>query len=208
MHDLLRGRPALENGAQRMGVEMRALSFGFLVLAAFSAMPGADAQKGLSSGMNLDGVDNASRIADNTKRKLEGMRKEGVDALQKQDFAGADKIFAKLAAENPTTNDAHYLLGVAKLGLQNWAEAKGVLEIAVKREANRPEPKARLGVACLRLNDVAGATKQREDLAAMQAKCKDCPDAPRIAENLALLDRAIAARTPATPAAAPAAPAG
>ena len=35
-----------------------------------------------------------------------------------------------------------YLLGVARLGLQNWAGAKEVLEIAVKKEAARPEPES------------------------------------------------------------------
>jgi TolA-binding protein len=183
---------------------MRGLGLALLFLIAAGAMPvvlsgAAEAQKGLSTGMNLDGADNANRIAENKKRKLEGMRKDGVEALQRQDFAGAETIFTKLAGENPTTNDAHYLLGIAKLSLQKWAEAKQVLEIAVKKEAMRPEPKARLGVACLRLNDAAGAIKQREELAGMAAKCKDCPDAQRIAENLALLDRAIAAQTPAAP---------
>jgi Flp pilus assembly protein TadD len=187
-----------------MGDAMRGLLLSLLFLAVTGVMPGvlsgaADAQKGLSTGANLDGIDNANRIAENARRKLDGMRKEGVDALQKQDFAAADKIFTNMAAQNPTTTDAHYLLGIAKLGLQNWAEAKQVLEIAVKKEAARPEPKARLGVAYLRLNDTAGAMKQREELAGMGAKCNGCPDAPRIAENLALLDRAIAARTPVTP---------
>jgi hypothetical protein len=179
---------------------MRGLLLALLFLAASGVMSGvADAQPGLSSAPNLDGVDNANRIGENARRKLDGMRKDGVEALQKQDFAGADKILTNMAAQNPTTTDAHYLLGIAKLGLQNWAEAKQVLEIAVKKEATRPEPKARLGVAYLRLNDTGGAMKQREDLAAMAEKCKGCADAPRIAENIALLDRAIAARTPAAP---------
>jgi TolA-binding protein len=179
---------------------MRGLLLALIFLAGAGAASGAaDAQKGLSTGPNLDGIDNANRIEENARRKLDAMRKDGVDALQKQDFAGAEKIFTNMAAQNPTTTDAHYLLGIAKLGLQNWAEAKQVLEIAVKKEADRPEPKARLGVAYLRLNDTGGAMKQREDLASMAAKCKGCPDAARIADNLALLDRAIAARSPSTP---------
>ncbi len=176
---------------------MRALLVSVLVVAATGVMAGAaSAQPGLSTGMSLDGIDRATRIEENARRKLEGMRKEGVDALQKQDFAAAEKAFAKLVAQNPTTTDAHYLMGIAKLGLQNWTEAKEVLEIAVKKEAARPEPKARLGVAYLRLNDTASAAKQRDELAGLSAKCSGCPDAARITENLALLDRAIAAQAP------------
>jgi Flp pilus assembly protein TadD len=182
---------------------MRTVLLSALVMGTACAITGtANAQPGLSGGMNLDGIDRAARIEENTRRKLEGMRKEGVDALQKQDFAGAETAFAKLAAQNPTTNDAHYLLGVAKLGLQKWAEAKDVLEIAAKKQPTQPEPRARLGVAYLRLNDAASAAKQREELAGLASKCNGCPDAARITENIALLDRAIAAQAP-KPAPAP-----
>ena len=187
---------------------MRALFLCLLFLASAGVMPGvisgaADAQKGLSTGPNLDGIDNANRLAENQKRKLDGMRKDGVAALQKEDFAGAEKIFARMADQNPTTTDSHYLLGVARLAQQNWTGAKEALEVAVTKDVNRPEPKALLGVAYLRLNDAAGAMKQREELAGLGAKCNGCPDAPRIAENLALLDRAIAARAPTGSSAAP-----
>lgn len=183
---------------------MRGLVLSVLFLAAAGSVCGAaSAQPGLSSAPNLDGADNANRIAENAKRKLDGIRKEGIEALQKQDFAGAEKAFGKLVAQNPTTTDAHYLMGVAKLGLQNWADAKQFLEIAVKKESSRPEPKARLGVAYIRLNDLDSAKKQRDDLAALAAKCNGCADAARINENLGMLDRALA---PPAPKVAPAAP--
>jgi len=181
-----------------MGEFMRGLVLSALVLAFAGAAPGiAYAQKGLSTGPNLDGIDNANRIAENTRRKLEIIRKEGIDALQKQDFAGAEKAFTKLAAQNPTTSDAQYLLGFSKLGQQNWAGARQDLEIAIAKEPDRPDPKGRLGVAYVKLNEFDLAKKQRDELTALSSRCNGCPDAPRIAENLALLDRALARPAPA-----------
>lgn len=173
---------------------MRSLVLSVLILAAAGAASGvAHAQPGLSSAPNLDGADNANRIAENAKRKLDGMRKEGIEALQKQDFAAAEKAFGKLVAQNPTTNDANYLMGLAKLGLQNWTDARQFLELAVKQDPKWPDPKSRLGVAYLRLNDADAAAKQRADLATLSSGCNGCKDAKSITENLAMLDRAIAA---------------
>jgi hypothetical protein len=84
-------------------------------------------------------------------------------------------------------------MGLAKLGLQNWADAKQFLELAVKQDAKWPDPKSRLGVAYLRLNDTDGAMKQRAELAGLSSACNGCKDAKSITENLAMLDRAIAA---------------
>lgn len=177
---------------------MRGWFLSALVLAFAGAAPGiAYAQKGLSTGPNLDGIDSANRVAENSRKKLDIMRKAGLELLQKQDFAGAEKAFAKLLAQNPTTSDAHYLMGFAKLGLQNWAEARQFLEIAIAEEPDRPDPKGRLGVAYVKLNEFDLARKQRDELAALSSTCKGCSDAARIAENLALLDRALARPTPA-----------
>lgn len=176
---------------------MRGLFLSALMLAVACSMSGgAAAQKGLSTGPNLDGMDNANRIAENTRRKLDGMRKEGLEALQKQDFAGAEKAFGKLAGQEPTLSDAHYLLGVARIGLQNWAGARQSLETAIQKEPDRPDPKGRLGVTYVRLGELDLAKKQRDDLAALSARCNGCPDATRIADNLGLLDRALAAAQP------------
>jgi TolA-binding protein len=177
---------------------MRGLMLSVLMLAAFGAATGAaSAQPGLSTGLNPEGADHASRIEDNARRALMAIRKTGVDALNNQDFATAEKTFAELVAKTPTTSDAHYLMGLAKLGLKNWAEAKQFLEIAVKQEPKRAEPKSRLGVAYVRLNEIDAAKKQREELAAMEKKCKGtCPEAPAIASNLALLDQVLAAKAP------------
>ncbi len=177
---------------------MRSFVVSLLVLAAAAAAPGpALAQPGLSSAPNLDGADNANRIAENAQRALQALRKEGLEALQSQDFPAAEKAFGKLLSRNPTTADASYLMGLTKLAQQNWAEARQYLETAVKKEPTRPDPKARLGVAYVKLNDTEAAMKQRAELAGLASKCNGCSDAARIAENLALLDRALAPKPPA-----------
>lgn len=177
---------------------MRGVLASILVLAAVSSAAGVSiAQKGLSTGPNLDGIDNARRIEENKLRALEVSRKAGLAALQVQDFTLAEKHFAELLAFDPTTSDASYLMGVTQIGLNKWAEAKQYLEVAVKNEPKRPEPKARLGVAHVMLSDFASATAQRTELASMASKCTgDCPDAKRIADNLAMIDRVLAAAQP------------
>lgn len=175
---------------------MRGLVASILVLAAIGAATGdAVAQPGLSTGMNVDGIENARRIEENKLRALEAPRKAGLAALQEQNFAVAEQNFAKLLSFEPTTSDASYLMGLAQLGLKKWPEAKLSLEAAVKSEPKRPEPKARLGVALVMLGDINSAADQHDALSAMANACQRCPDAKTIADNLLMLDRILVAAT-------------
>lgn len=158
----------------------------------------------LSNGPDISGIDNARRIEENAKRALEKIRKDGLAALQAQDYAKAERTFDDLLSKNPTTLDAHFLMGLAKMGLKKWAEAKEVLQIAITEEPNRPEPRARLGVANIMVNDMEGAMAQRAALASMSANCSvGCADSQRIKDNLAMIDKVLAAIAP-KPAATPA----
>lgn len=179
---------------------MRGLFLSALMLAVIGASPGlANAQPGLSTGLDPAGADRANRIEEEARRGVMKIRKEGIDALQAQDFVAAEKSFGALLARNPTTNDANYLMGLAKLGLRNWADARQYLEAAVKKEPARAEPKSRLGVAYIRLNDMDAANKQRAELAGLDAKCKSkCPDAAAIADSLRILDQALAPKPAAS----------
>lgn len=175
---------------------MRRLVTSLLVLCAISAGAGAAiAQKGLSTGPNLDGIDNARRIEENRMRALEAPRKAGLEALQEQNFAAAEQNFTKLLSFDPTTSDASYLMGLAQMGLNKWPEAKLSLEAAVKSEPKRPEPKARLGVALVMLGDINAAADQHDALSAMANSCQRCPEAKTIADNLLMLDRILVAAT-------------
>jgi tetratricopeptide (TPR) repeat protein len=174
---------------------MRGLMLSVRILAAIGALSGvAGAQVGLSTKPNWDAIDNAIRIEEYTRAALLALRKVGVEALQTKNYLVAEKTFGDLLHRNPTTTDANFLMGLAKLGLENWVEAKQFLELAVKQEPGRPEPKARLGLTYVKLNDIDGAMKQRAELASMDGHCKSaCGDAARIADGLTLLDQALGA---------------
>ncbi len=187
---------------------MRRLVVSLLVLAAIGGTVGiSSAQKGLSSGADLDGIDRSQRIEEQKRRELEMPRKAGLEALQAQDFAAAEASFTTLLSKDPTTSDANYLMGLAQIGLKKWPEAKQYLEVAIKEEPKRPEPKLRLGISALMTGDIETAQTQRADLADLSSKCGSCPDAKKITDNIATLDRVIAAATKAATPAAPA-PAG
>ncbi len=179
---------------------MNKLAVSILILAAMGSATGAAiAQKGLSTGPNMDAIENARRIEENKMRSLEVPRKAGLAALQAQDFALAEQSFTKLLSFDPTTSDASYLMALAQMGQKKWAEAKLSLEDAIKKEPKRPEPKARLGVADIMINDMDGAAKQRADLVALASDCGSCGDSRRIAENIAMIDKVLAAIAPKTP---------
>ena len=175
---------------------MRRLVTSLLVLGAISATIGVGhAQKGLSTGPNLDGIENARRIEENKARERDGARKAGLAALQEQNFTAAEQNFTKLLSFDPTTSDASYLMGLAQIGLSKWPEAKLSLQAAVKIEPNRSEPKARLGIAHVMLGDINSAADQHDALSAMARECQRCPDAKIIADNLIMLDRILVAAT-------------
>lgn len=188
---------------------MRRVAISILVFAITASAGIASAQKGLSTGPNLDAMDNARRIEENKLRALEAPRKAGLSALQAQDFALAEQNFTKLLSFDPTTSDANYLMGLSQIGLKKWTEAKQYLQLAVAAEPKRPEPKLRLGIAALMTGDIDTAVAQRTELADLSAKCGGCGDAQKITDNIATLDKVIAAAKKAampaaTPAAAPA----
>ncbi len=177
---------------------MRRLVVSVLLLAAIGATTGiASSQKGLSSGADLDGIDRAMRIEEQKRRELDAPRKAGLEALQAQDFAAAEASFTTLLSKDPTTSDANYLMGLAQIGLKKWPEAKQYLQVAITEEPKRPEPKLRLGIAALMTGDIDTATAQRAELATLSSTCGNCPDAKKITDGIATLDKVIAAATKA-----------
>jgi hypothetical protein len=163
-------------------------------IAAGLALPlAAHAQPGLSTKPNYDGVFNADRIDENAQRQLQALHSAATEALAAQDYAGAEATLAVLVKRDPTTLDARFLMGLAKGGLGKWEEARSHLEAAVKSEPTRPEPKARLGLAYAMLNNSEGVSRQRAELAKLDAACKGtCSDAKWIADGIAMVDQAAA----------------
>jgi len=180
---------------------MRTQAVSILTIAVLALSAGvAHAQPGLSGGNDLDAIDKAHRLDQEKQRERDSTRKNGLDALQAQDFALAEKEFARLLSMDPTTSDANYLMGLTQMGLKKWPEAKAYLQTAVVSEPTRPEPKARLGVAHVMLGDINSAADQHDALGAMARACNGCPDQKTINDNLLMLDKILVAATkPKTP---------
>jgi len=180
---------------------MRTQAVSILAMALLALSTGvAHAQPGLSGGNDLDAIDKAHRLDQEKQRDRDATRKNGLDALQAQDFTLAEKEFARLLSMEPTTSDANFLMGLAKIGLNKWPEAKASLQAAVASEPTRPEPKARLGVAHVMLGDINSAADQHDALGAMARACNGCPDQKAINDNLLMLDKILVAATkPKTP---------
>ena len=122
---------------------------------------------------------------------------DGVDALQAKNFAVAEGIFDEFLRTNPTHADANLMMGTVKMSLGKWDEAKKYLEIAVKKAPKNPDAKARLGVTLIKLGDVDGATKLRDELVKMDKACKGtCRNAQYIAADIAMIDGAMPPKQP------------
>lgn len=177
-----------------MGLHMTGLKrFVLLTAASLALALTAHAQPGLSTKPNYDGIYNAERIDESTQRDLAALHKTATDALAAQNYVGAETALADLVRRNPTTVDSSFLMGLAKIGLGQWEDARRHLEAAVKKEPRRPEPKARLGLVYTMLDNPDAARRQRADLASLDTACKStCADATWIAEGLAAIDYALA----------------
>jgi hypothetical protein len=167
-----------------------------LVAAIGLLLPGlAEAQPGLTTKPDYDRIYAADRVDENAQRSLNLLRNAAVEAINAKDYVRAEPMLAELVSRNPTTEDASFLMGLAKFELKKWDEARTHLETAVTKQPKRPEPKARLGLAYLELDNPDGAKAQRAELASLDAVCaKACPDATWIADGLHLIDEALTRR--------------
>jgi tetratricopeptide (TPR) repeat protein len=117
----------------------------------------------------------------------------GVSALKAMDYAEAEKIFSNLLRVKPANAEANLYMGVAKMNLGKWEDAKPYLEIAASKKPKLPDPKSRLGVTYAKLGNTAGAAAQRAELVKMAETCKyACKDyRPFIAEGIEMIDKAL-----------------
>jgi tetratricopeptide (TPR) repeat protein len=164
--------------------------------------------KGLWNAPDYEAIYNADRVDEYTRRELVGLHATAIEALNAKDYATAEKMIGELVSRKPTTTDSNFLMGLAKTGLGKWDEARTYLEVAVQKEPLRPEPKTRLGLAYVKLDNPDAAKQQRAQLASLDATCKrSCADATWIQDGLVLLDQALGAPPSATLAAvSPASP--
>ena len=113
----------------------------------------------------------------------------GVGALKAQDFIEAEEIFAGVLRRKRGNADANFYMGVTKMNLGEWEDAKTYLEIAAEKKPKHPDPKSRLGVTYAKLGDTAGAKEQRAALEKMDEDCKgNCRNAQWISGGIAMIE--------------------
>lgn len=117
----------------------------------------------------------------------------GVAALEANDFVQAEEIFADVLRRNRNDAGVRFYLGVAKMNLGKWDEAKRYLKSAARELRRLPDPKSHLGVTYAKLGDIAGAYAQRDRLVQMAEACKgSCEASPYILDGIQMIDNALA----------------
>lgn len=170
---------------------MRTLS-GLFLAAALGFAGTAHAQPGLSTKPDYDLIYKSDRIDEDTSRDVAQHYRAGIAALQAKDYVAAETALAQALDFKAAPVNTNFLMGLAKIGLEKWDEARPYLEAAVTKEPKRPEPKTRLGLTYVKLDNADGAKLQRDALAALDADCKKtCDDATWIAEGMAIIDQAL-----------------
>jgi superkiller protein 3 len=104
----------------------------------------------------------------------------GVDAIQAEDFAKAQKFFEAAVAEQPSNAAAHFYLGVALQNLGKGDEASSSYEKAVNLDPKLAEAWVNLTAAKLDAGDAAGA------LPFIERGLRNHPDNPALLYNHAL----------------------
>jgi Flp pilus assembly protein TadD len=106
--------------------------------------------------------------------------KQGMDAIQKQDFAGAKRVLADAAAKDPKDPQAAFYLGVALDGLGEVMGAMAQYKKALQLDPKLVEAAVNLSGAQFEQKDAAGA------LATAEQGLKANPKSPELLVNRAL----------------------
>jgi Flp pilus assembly protein TadD len=122
---------------------------------------------------------------------------QGIAALEDNDFARAEEIFARVLRYNGNNVTARFYMGVAKMNLGKWDEATRYLRGPARELRKLPDPKTHLGVTYAKLGDASGARTQRAHLVKMAEACGGaCELSPYIIKGIQMIDDALA-ETPA-----------
>jgi tetratricopeptide (TPR) repeat protein len=123
----------------------------------------------------------------------------GVAALEANDFARAEEIFNEGLRYYGSNPRFRFFMGVAKMNLGKWDEARRYLRTAARELRRLPDPKGHLGVTYAKLGDIDAANAQRARLVKMAEACKGtCKLSPYITSGIQMIDEALAeAPTPA-----------
>ncbi|MFT3725085.1 MAG: hypothetical protein QM773_16055 [Hyphomonadaceae bacterium] len=117
----------------------------------------------------------------------------GIAALQANDFTKAEEIFTKSLLYNKNDVTARFYMGVTKVKLEKWEEAKRYLRTPARELRKVPDPKGYLGVTYAKLGDTEAALAQRASLLKMAEACQGtCEHSSYIANGIQMIDEALA----------------
>ncbi len=116
----------------------------------------------------------------------------GVAALQANDFTKAEEIFAKSLLFDKNDVTARFYMGVTKVKLEKWEEAKRFLRTPARDLRKVPDPKGYLGLTYAKLGDTKAALAQRASLVKMAEACQGvCKHSSYIANGIQMIDEAL-----------------
>ncbi len=122
--------------------------------------------------------------------------REGVEALQAEDYKKAEQKFGDVLEVAPKNPEANYFMGVAKVGRGKTKSSIRYFEKAIKERANFTEAREQLALAQLALGDREAAGEQLAALKAQAAACESEECGAAYVERLALaVSRVEAAMT-------------
>lgn len=112
--------------------------------------------------------------------------REGVEALQAEDYKKAEQKFGDVLEVAPKNPEANYFMGVAKVGRGKTKSSLQYFEKAIKERANFTEAREQLALAQLALGDREAAGEQLAALEAQAAACENEECGAAYVERLAL----------------------
>ncbi len=113
-------------------------------------------------------------------------------AMRDNDFTKAETIFADFLPGRSGHADGNLYMGIAKLNLGKWAEARTYLEVAATKAPRNPNPKIHLGVAYARLGNAQAAADQRAALVKMSKSHRiSREESAYIKEGIARINEAL-----------------
>jgi tetratricopeptide (TPR) repeat protein len=123
---------------------------------------------------------------------------EGVDLLKQSNWKQAAKAFDEVLDVAPRDPNTNYMMSLAKIGDQNFNDARKYLRNAVKYQPSFPQARGWLGAVEAKLGDSGKANEQKTALVDLKTKCAGtCPEAAAIEAAIARVDASIT--TPETP---------
>jgi tetratricopeptide (TPR) repeat protein len=126
----------------------------------------------------------------------------GVAALEANDFVKAEAIFNETLRYYGSNPRFRFFMGVTKMNLGKWEEARRYLRTPARELRRLPDPKSYLGVTYVKLGDFDAAHAQRASLVKMAEACKGtCELSPYIASGIQMIDEALAESSPRAPSA-------